>query len=153
MGDLQMTLMSTRLLFIILWAIVEAKRDVMIWTQCDNATMKDLAAVRHSFTKVSPFNAGVERKSDGRVGIASSPPPEGLEACAKAVKSLPKDRVTGESVEYWPCVGLGNTGGAKGGTQQTMLDLFASPERFIADAVSYAKAYNVAGWNLDFEAY
>ena len=85
---------------------------------------------------LSPFNAGVYVHSDdGKVGIEGD-----LETCARAIRALPKDPVTGREVEYWPCVGISNTGGAKGGSQETMLKLFASPERFIADAVNYSKA-------------
>jgi len=114
------------------------KRDVMIWTDCSEVTMRDLTLLRHSYTKVAPFNAGVGRDSAGNVRIPANP---GLEGCGKAIAKLPLDPVTKAKAEYWPCVGLGNEAGPSSMTE--MLDLFASPAHFIADAVNFSKVSKI----------
>jgi len=131
-------------LLLLCCAGVLAVRDVMIWSECNNNTIEGLRQVRHSFTKFAPFNAGIRRYPDGSVGISIN---DGFKTCGEMIHTLPDDPLTGRRVEYWPCVG------ASGDTDAAMLrSAFANSTRFIQDAVEMAKAFDIQGWNLDFEA-
>ena len=67
-------------------AFCNAKRDVMIWSACDPATMADFAKVRRSYTILSPFNSDVHRYTDGSIGIRTSPGNVStLENCGKEI--------------------------------------------------------------------
>ena len=94
-----------------------------------------LAQHRPSFTKLSPFNAGIELHTDGRVGISSSADNvTNITSCAAAIHGTFRG-----SVEYWPCVSVG-----PGAADPLMPKLFADPSAFIADAITLSKQLNIA---------
>ena len=62
-----------------------------------------LARHRPAFTKLSPFNAGIGLRADGRVGLQSSTDNvTNIASCAAAIHGTFRG-----SVEYWPCVSVG----------------------------------------------
>jgi hypothetical protein len=94
-----------------------------------------LAQHRPSFTKLSPFNAGIELHADGRVGISSSTDNvTNISSCAAAIHGTFHG-----SVQYWPCVSVG-----PGAADPLMPKLFADPSAFIADAIALSKQLNIA---------
>ena len=135
-------------LLLLCCAAVVLARDVMIWGGCENDTIDGLRRVRHSFTKVSPFIAGIRRYPDGSVGIYQDSGQNSLKTCGEMIHSLPDDPLTGRRVEFWPCVGASTNDEEAA----MMRSVFKNPTRFIQDAVEFAKAYDIQGWNLDFEA-
>ena len=130
------------------------RRDVMIWTDCAPETMcadpsppdptpsslvgggrAQLARHRPAFTKLSPFNAGIGLRADGRVGLQSSTDNvTNIAACAAAIHGTFRG-----SVEYWPCVSVG-----PGSADLLMPKLFADPSGFIADAIALSKQLGIA---------
>ena len=106
-------------------------RDSVVAVRC----RAQLARHRPAFTKLSPFNAGIGLRSDGRVGLQSSTDNvTNIASCAAAIHGTFRG-----SVEYWPCVSVG-----PGSADLLMPKLFADPSGIIADAIALSKQLGIA---------